>query len=148
IAAILAKDSTPELVQYFLEGNLEKRCDALRDHLNFVSEAFEDFTSLVDCYVLSVPLAAYDTAVVDADRMLKWLAELGTLTPVQLDYVLCQRARHVVEELAQARRLEYVRFQERLSLLDRWLADFELESCLRLYLNPIRAWAKFETNAL
>jgi hypothetical protein len=70
------------------------------------------------------------------------------LTPEQRDYVVCQRARHAVEDEARANRLGHVRFQELRSVADRLAAELDSNRRLRVHLNPIRAWALFMTPAL
>ena len=144
----LSADSDATGVQLFVEGNLEKRCDKLASQLEFVAGAFDDFPQLVQAYVDSAPSPAYDTALSDGERMLGWLQNTRRLTAAQADYISCQQARHAVEERARDHRLAHVRFQERYSLVEKWLADFDAASPLRLYLNPIRTWTKFISPAL
>jgi hypothetical protein len=80
--------------------------------------------------------------------MLEWLVENCPLTPRQRDYVACQQARHEIEELARSRRLQHVRFQEMRSLVNRWLDELESNDRLQVFLNPVRVWARFETDEL
>ena len=148
VAPNLSADSDTIGVQLFVEGNLEKRGDKLASQLEFVAEAFDDFPQLVQSYVDSAPAPAYDTALSDGERMLSWLRNTRRLTAKQEDYISCQQARHAVEERARDHRLAHVRFQERYSLVENWLADFDAASPLRLYLNPIRTWTKFISPAL
>lgn len=144
----LAADSNLDHVYLFLEGNLEKRFEKLSSALEFVAPAFDNFADLVEQFMVSQPLTAYDTGISDAERMLEWLETSHQLSPAQQDHVTCQRARHGVEELARQQRLTYLRFQERYSLIEQWSKEFDERSRLRLYLNPIRIWGTFVSGAL
>jgi hypothetical protein len=145
--AELADDSTCAAVKMFVDGNLDKRLDKLATQLEFVAEAFDDFEKLLDEYILAVPLGELDTSLSDGQRMLDWLRRNKPLSAVQADYVACQWARHTVELLAEARREQHVRFQ---SL--RQAAEAQAETLLLpatvVHLNPMRAWARFQTTAL
>lgn len=142
----LASDSTRMAVKMFVDGNLEKRLDKLSSQLEFLAEAFDDFEELLIEYIRSGPLTALDTSLTDGERMLAWLAERKRLTPVQLDYVACQRARHRVEFLAEAHRDAHARFQSLRRACEE--ADTLLLPTTIIHLNPIRTWARFETAAL
>ena len=144
----LSADSDATGVQLFVEGNWEKRCDKLANQLEFVAAAFDDFPQLIQAYVDTAPSPAYDTSLSDGERMLVWLRNTRRLTAEQADRIACQQARHAVEERAREQRLAHVRFQERYSLVEKWLANFDAASPLRLYLNPIRTWTKFISPAL
>jgi len=148
VANDLAAGSDAACVKMFVDGNLEKRRDKLEHQLEFVAEAFEEFDELIREYIRSGSSLAYDTAESDGERMLLWLTETKSLSPEQLDYITCQRARHAVEDLARKSRLKHVRFQELCSLTDRWLLEFDSSADLQVYLNPIRVWSRFETLAL
>lgn len=134
-------------VKLFVEGNWEKRFEKLSDQLEFVAEAFDDFEHMIEVYVRSQPLGPYDSAVNDAEKMLLWLLDKRPLSPVQRDYVLCQRARHAVEELARCHRKGHVAFQRlrRTQPADVQQIDF---GGTVLHVNPIRANATFVSRAL
>jgi hypothetical protein len=132
----------------FVDGNLDKRLDKLARQLEFVEPQFAEFESLLIDYIRAKPLMALDDGIQDADRMLVWLMAHRELTAEQRDYIVCQRARHAIEELARRHRLDYVRFHERFSLVDQLLARLESDPSLRIHLNPIRRWTRFTTSAL
>jgi hypothetical protein len=89
---------------------------------------------------------ALDSSLTDGQRMLEWLVRHKRLTPVQADYVSCQRARHRVELLAASHHDHHARFQSlRAEMNDE---NPLLLSTSIVHLNPIRAWARFETTAL
>jgi hypothetical protein len=115
-----------------------------------VAQAFdpEPFDDLLVSYLRSVPLAAYDTGTSDAERFLEWLSRERALSPVELDHVACQRARHAVEALARRHRLAHVRFQELCSLAAELAGTLLANRDLFVYLNPIRVWTRFATPAL
>lgn len=148
VAGDLAAGSDASRVKMFVEGNLEKRLEKLESQLEFVAEAFDDFESLIIRYMRDCRLAAYDTGTSDGERMLTWLAETQTLTPEQLDYVACQRARHAVEQLARKNRLRHVGFQDLYTLAERTSQELGCNERLRVYLNPIRKWSRFVTGIL
>lgn len=148
VGAYLDSGSTTEGVQLFVDGNLEKRCEKLETQLEFVASVVENFASLVDEYVTSVPQAAYDTSCSDGDRMLSWLIEHEPLSAEQLDYVACQRARHQIEMLARQHRMKHLRFQELATLAEELGSELESNSGLKVHLNPIRTWARFSTPEL
>jgi hypothetical protein len=135
-------------VQMFVSGNAEKRFDKLQRQLEFVAEGIDDLDEWIVRYQRDVPLSAYDSGTSDGRRMLEWLVENCPLTPRQRDYVACQQARHEIEELARSRRLQHVRFQEMRSLVNRWLGELESNDRLQVFLNPVRVWARFETDEL
>ena len=139
IAADLSHDSTPAAVKMFVDGNLDKRFEKLMNGLEFIAPAFRRFDNLVEAYVRESTLTAYDSGVSDCDRMLAWLEQMRRLSPRQLDYIACQRARHQVEALAREHRLEYVRFHERWSVTQTLVEQLPAGMAI-LYLNPIRVW--------
>ena len=144
----LTPDSAPPLVKVFVDGNLDKRCDKLLSQLEFVADAFPHFERLVMEYILCVPLAAYDSGTSDGERMLQWLLENKSLTPPQRDYVVCQQARHQIEELARRNRLALVRFQELRSNSDRLVPRLRSQDGVQIFVNPIRTWTRFHTTEL
>ena len=144
----LATESPLSRVKMFVDGNLDKRLDKVQRQLEFVAEVFDDFDRLLVEYIQSRPLAAYDTGASDGQRMLTWLAETKSLDGKQQDYVTCQQARHTVENLARKNRLKHVRFQELASLAQQHCAELETNRSLRVYINPIRTWARFVSSEL
>lgn len=143
----LQPGSSLERVRLFVDGNSEKRFEKLSDQLEFVAEAFDNFERQIEVFVREQPLSAYDTGVSDGERMLLWLLDKRSLTPVQRDYVLCQRARHAVEELARCHRAGHLRFQRLRGLQPADVAGIDLNQ-VRLHVNPIRANSTFITSAL
>jgi hypothetical protein len=143
----LQSGSLPQRLKLFVDSNGEKRFNKLNDQLEFVAEAFEDFEHLIEVYIRQRPLAAYDSGVSDGERMLLWLLDKRPLTPVQRDYVLCQRGRHAVEELARCHRQGHVAFQKLRRQQPSDVSQIDLTSAI-LHLNPIRANATFITRAL
>lgn len=148
VSAALAEHFTAEQVKLFVDGNLDKRVEKLTKQLSFVTEACEDFATLLMEFMRDNPLTAYDTGTTDGERMLAWLQQAKRLSAEQRDYVACQRARHAIEELARSRRLQHVTFQERYSLVDTFLEELETNHSLRIFLNPIRTWTRFHTRSL
>ena len=148
VAASLSPQSTPSRVKMFVDGNLEKRRDKLEKQLEFVAAAFEDFDEMIVEYIKAGPLAAFGCAASDGEQMLKWLVGSRAVTAEQRDYISCQQARHAVEQRARRDRLAYVRFQELSSLVDELLPQVGRDDRLRLWLNPTRVWATFETTEL
>lgn len=137
-----------ERVGMFTSGNLDKRTDKLSDQLEMFEDDFEDLPALVDRYIRSVPLAAYDTGTSDTDRFVRWLPTVVELSPEQRDLSLVVRSRFAVEEAGRRNRMSHVRFQELVSLNDRLSAELETNPKLRIHLNPIRTRAVFETGLL
>lgn len=144
----LVAPSQPQHVKLFVDGNLDKRLDKLSRQVEFVAEQFEDFEPLIVEFIKAHPLAALSNGAQDGDRLLEWLLQEHEVSDEQLDYIVCQRARHAIEQLAHQRRLDYVRFHERSSLLDELLCQLASDPLLRIYLNPIHTWARFVTPVL
>ncbi len=144
----VADELAPELVAMFTEGNLDKRFDKLRDQAELLVDGISNLDELIEEYVGTVPLAAYDTGSSDGDRFAQWVARRISPTAEQRDLLAVIRSRHAVEETARHNRLSHVRFQERLSLNERLLAELESNDSLRVYLNPIRLIAHFESDVL
>jgi hypothetical protein len=132
----------------FVDGNLEKRREKLEVQLAFVADAFKDFEQRIVDFIRSEPLAAFGSAVSDGEAMLCWLSATVDLSPVQRDYVTCQRARHAIEEIARKNRIAYVRFQELSSIVYQFVPQLDSHDELRILLNPIRTWVTFETAEL
>ena len=143
----LQVDSSAERVRLFVDGNSEKRLESLSDQLESVAGAFDDFERLIEVYVRQHPLAAFDTSASDGERMLLWLLDKRALSPVQRDYVLCQRGRHAVEELARCHRTGHVEFQ-RLRRRQPTGSEYVTDPTTLLHVNPVRANATFITQAL
>lgn len=151
--AELSGDISPQSklssVKMFVDGNLEKRFDKVRKQLEFVAEAFdEDFGALIIEYINDLPLEAYDTGASDGERMLVWLGEKKQLTPEQDDYVVCQQARHTIEDIARVNRIRHTRFTELHSIAEKLSDELYTNDQLQIYLNPIRYWTRFNTTAL
>jgi len=143
----LQSGSSADRVQLFVSNNREKRGEKLSDQLEFVAGAFDDFEHWIEVYVRQHPLAAFDTGTSDAERMLLWLLDKRPLTAEQRDYVLCQRGRHAVEELARCCRAGHLAFQKlrRLQPHDWANQDWSLTN---VHVNPVRANVTFITRAL
>jgi len=144
----LAEGSTVEQVKLFTDGNLDKRFEKLQRQTEFVAGAFTEFDELLVEFIRHYALSAYDTGASDGERCLRWLERTRELSPEQRDYIICQRARHAVEESARKNRLAYVHFQELCSTSSQLLEEVGCNPDLRIYLNPIRIWSRFETRAL
>src|SRR5262249_13575273 len=144
----LAERSLPLQVQMFTAGNRAKRLDKLQKHLRFLAGAFNDLDQLLLAYFREIPLAAYYTLSTDGERFLEWLDSARALTPEQQDYLLCQRARHAVEDEGRRNRCGHLRFQELWSVAGPLAAELDTNPGLLIYLNPIRAWSRFATRVL
>jgi hypothetical protein len=148
LSGVRGEDAAPREVQMFVEDNVNKRLDKLRQQLEFVVEAFADFNELLLAFTRGFPLEAYATAASDGERFLDWLGRTQSLTAEQADYVACQRARHAVEDAARNNRWEHVRFQELWSLAGKLAEELGTNPALAVHLNPARAWSRFLTPAL
>ncbi len=148
LADNLSPDSDPSRVKMFVDGNLEKRLEKLRNQLDFLAERFEEFDDLIIAYIRHSRSIAFDSAVSDGDRMLDWLESTRPISDVQRDYIACQRARHAVENEARTHRMKHVRYQELSSLTSRLLEELGANERLRIYLNPVRTWSRFHTGTL
>jgi hypothetical protein len=144
--ALLTDDSRRAAVKMFVDGNLDKRLDKLAKQLEFVEEAFDNFEELLAEYIRATALSAFHTSTSDGERMLAWLADSRRLTPVQADYVTVQRTRHALERLAADRREQHLAFQALRRQRD--LSPTLLLPTTVVRINPIRAWARLETDAL
>lgn len=148
VAGDLVPGQPASRVEMFTSGNLDKRTDKLVDQLEMFENDFDDLPELVDQYIRSVALAAYDTGTSDADRFVCWLPTVVELTPEQRDLTLVIRSRFAVEESGRRQRMNHVRFQELVSLNDRLAPELQTNSSLRIHLNPIRTRTVFETGVL
>jgi len=144
----LAAGSTAARVKMFTDGNLDKRFEKLHRQVEFLDPAFANLEDLLGSFVKSIPLQAYDTGASDGERFLQWLEQTENPLPEQRDYIACQRGRHAVEALARANRLAHVHFQELLSMSFALADELETNRKLKLCLNPIRVWSRFETAEL
>jgi len=135
-------------IAMFTDGNRDKRVFKLKDRLDDLSAAFEDFESLIVEYISKIPLLAYDTGPSDSERFLRWLPRGHALTAEQLDYVTCQRCRNAVEMNAAGNRLAHVRFQELWPSWRRLASELQSSTHVWIHLNPIRAWGTFRTFSL
>lgn len=148
VRPFLASGMTVKQVKLFTDGNLDKRFEKVLDQVELLKATFDNLDDLVDEYILEVPLAAYDTGCSDGDRFLRWLKLTHLTTPEQQDHIVCQLARHEVENVARKNRLGHIRFQELRSMTDRLTSELPTNPKLRIHLNPIRTWATFQTNVL
>lgn len=144
----LANGNNVEHVKLFTDGNLDKRIDKILDQVELLKPVFDQLEDLVSEYILEVPLAAYDTGCSDGDRFLRWLSQTQVTTPEQHDHIICQTTRNEVEHVARKNRMGHVHFQELRSLTDQLKDELDSNPKLRVHLNPIRAWATFETTIL
>ena len=148
IANDVAADESMTLVKMFTDGNCDKRLEKLLDQVELLQETFDDLEDVVSRYIREVPLAAYDTGSSDGDRFLGWLTRTAQPTTEQQDYIACQRSRFQVELIARRMRSAHVHFQKLRSMTEHRLDRFEDTLNVRLYLNPIRTWSVFHTQAL
>ena len=148
VRPFLAPGMRVEQVKLFTDGNLEKRRDKLLDQVELIKAVFSNLDELVAEFMHEVPLAAYDTGCSDGDQFLRWLSLLDDATVEQQDYLQCQLARHEIERIARRNRLGHVRFQEMWSMVDSLSGELKTNSQLRVHLNPIRTWSRFQTAAL
>jgi hypothetical protein len=139
---------SPRRVEMFVDSNLEKRFELIRQQLEFVAGAFTNIDDLLSDYMSEHPMAAFDTGTTDGDRFLGWLEQMQKLTRVQRDYLACQRARHAIEEAGRNLRRAHLRFQELWSVADDLSGQLGASAGLRIHLNPVRAGARFRTRAL
>lgn len=144
----LASGTPLSRVTMFTAGNLDKRFEKIRKQVEFVGDAFDDLDGLIDEFITSTALLAYDTGVSDGEQFLQWLERSQHPGAEQRDYITCQRARHAVEEIARRDRLGHIHYQELLSLADQLAAELDFNRALRVHLNPIHAWSQFETRVL
>lgn len=137
-----------ELLNVYAEGNLDKRVWKLADQFEFMADEFDELDAWFTEYIRTVPLAAYDTGTSDSIFFLDWVEKTQSLSREQIDLMRCHRGRVAVEELARDHRMGHVRFQELLSTVETLGAELESNPNLWIHLNPIRAWAHFETTVL
>ena len=148
VSSLLDPRDSVDRVKMFIEGNYEKRIEKLLSQAALLEDVVSDLEDRVIAYVQELPLAAYDTGCTDGDRFLQWLDESNELTDEQTDYLVCQRARLQLEDVARSNRLGHVRFQELWSLKDSLLGELDESTRLNVHLNPIRCSVVFRTTAL
>jgi len=144
----VAGNTKADTVKMFTDGNLDKRFDKLQRQLEFAFDAFEDTEDLLIKFIKEQPLASYDTGASDGECMLKWMEQTMDLSPEQCDHIACQRARHALEDVARKMRVPHIHFQEILGMAETVGDDLEGNPNLRVHLNPIRVWSRFETPVL
>jgi hypothetical protein len=144
----MARGVPIERLQLFVEGNAQSRRQKLEAQLAFVAPAFSDFKALVARYARETALSAYDTGAADGARFLDWVGRTRQPTDVQRDFLACQQARFTVEAAARANRSGYLRFQELWSTAEFLSRELATNPALQVLLNPIRVWARCQTEAL
>jgi hypothetical protein len=144
----LANGHTPEMLKMFTDGNLDKRCQKLIDECELLADQFEDLEEIIVEYVKTLPLTAYDTGCTDAERFLQHIESTRQLTPEQMDHITYQRGRYALEFQALEHRMEHVRFQELSGLAETFAPEWGSNPDLWILLNPLRAWATFQTHEL
>lgn len=148
VSSDLGQGFTLEQVKMFVDGNLDKRNDKLLDEVELLKDAFDNLEDLVVEYVKTVPLAAYDTGGSDGTRFLQWITETQRLSLSQMDFINCQLSRHEIEDIARNNRTAHVRFQELWSTADALARQLGENPGLRIYMNPVRIWSTFQSQAL
>jgi len=146
VSGDIAKRDSVEQVKMFTSGNLEKRFDKLKDQLELLEEEIDDLDTLVEDYVMSEPLQAYDTGSSDTSNFMKWLGQQIDLTTEQRDLTVVIRSRNATEEVGRRNRMAHIRFQELRSLVDELAAELGTNANLTIRLNPVRLWAVFESS--
>jgi hypothetical protein len=140
---------TPHDVRRFLNNNFGKRCTGLIRETASLAGAFDDLPALVRAYVRTVPGAPYDhTGPADEERFLIWLTQTQPLTPVQRDFVTCQRGEYAIWTEARRNRPAHLRFQQLRKQAGERAAQLGAEPRLRIHLNPIRCAGELLTSVL
>jgi hypothetical protein len=135
----LESTSTPHDVKRFLINSFGNRYTWLMREGASLARVFDDFPALVKTYVLTVPQAPYDiSGAGDEEHFLIWLTQTQTLTPVQRDFVTCQRGEYAVATEARRNRPAHVRFQELCKHVAERVVRLGVDPALRIHLNPIR----------
>lgn len=147
-ATVLAPGSNLQQLRAFTEELADKRVDTLQRQLKFLGDAFTNLRELLQGYCDAQPQLAYASPTSEGELCLDWIEQTQELTPEQKDYVACQRARHAVENLARYNRLGHVRFQELATLTEQLLLELDQNPKLRIHLNPMRTWSRFQTSVL
>ena len=144
----VARGFSAEQLKMFTDDNLDKRNKKILDQVEVLRDSFDGLEELVVEYVKTLPLAAYDTGSSDGERFLRWIENEHQPTPEQRDYITCQRSRHAIESIARSKRLAHVQFQDLWGMADRLSGELSTNPDLKIHLNPIRFWSRFETRAL
>lgn len=144
----VAAGTDPEYVQMFVDDNVQKRFDKIRHQVEVIEPGFEGLDELLSTYMDQIPLASYDIGASDGDRFLQWLEQNPELSPEQCDLIDCQRARHAVEDLGRKNRLGHIRFQQLWRTVDSLTGELDSDRNLKIHLNPIRVWTRFQTRLL
>ncbi len=135
-------------MEWFVDGNFEKRYDKLTKQMDAVTENLSDMEELVIKFIKAVPMTAYDSGPSDAKRFLNWLKAERELSPELLDYVAYQLAYFEVEEIARVNRLRHVHFQDLAGISEQMIEEAEFNNEMTIHLNPIRSYATFHTEEL
>jgi hypothetical protein len=134
-------------VQEFAKSLLAKRLTKLNKQFEFLQDVLPDLTELLEVYASTVPAAAHDHGVDDAQGFLHWL-ETNPLTPEQRDFMECQRARQAVEFAARRNRTSYLNYLNHQRGTDRLVHALTAESATAVVFNPASAWGTFHTGIL
>ncbi len=135
----LEASCTPNDVKRFLINSFGNRYSWLMREAASVARAFDDFSAYVEAYIRAVPRGRYDiTGPADEERFLIWLAQTQALTPVQRDFITCQRGEFAVGTEARRNRPAHLRFQELWKHAGERAAQFGEDTGMRIHLNPIR----------
>lgn len=145
VTSEISERDTVEKVHMFTSGNLEKRFDKLKDESELLEDEFDNLEELIEKYVRTQPLQAYDTGTSDIANFMNWLSQELELTPEQRDLTVVLRSRTAVEEIGRQNRLAHVQFQELRSLIDEFGPELGTNASLKIRLNPVRLWATFES---
>jgi hypothetical protein len=144
----LEETCTPHDVKRFLINSFGNRYTWLIRETAPLAPAFDDLPALVRTYVRTVPRAPYDiTAPMDEECFLIWLAQTPALTPLQRDFITCQRGEYAVGTEARRNRPAHVRFQRLWKHASERAARFGEDASLRIHLNPIRFAGELLTSA-
>jgi hypothetical protein len=140
---------TPHDVKRFLVNSFGNRYSWLIREAASLGCVFADLPALVREYIHAVPRAPYDiTAPSDEERFLIWLIQTQTLTPIQFDFITCQRSEFAVGTEARRNRPAHLRFQELCKHGGERVAQFGAAAKLRAQLNPIRFAGQLLTSVL
>lgn len=148
VKPFLPSEDLAAMVKEFTAGNLDKRFGKLNDQFEFMAEEFPELEDWLVEYVKTVPLQAYDVGTTDSIEFLSWVREHKSLSPEQLDFVVCHESRVAVEEAARKNRMAHIWFQDVLSNSEERAGEFGTNPALWIHLNPIHVWATFRTDVL
>ena len=111
----------------------------LTQELALVALAFDDFSSLVDCYLCTVAKVAQVAQSSDQQRFLLWLKHTRELTCQQRDFIAYQQAEYSCINRARARRAAHLAFQQ---LRCRPTPEAGAAEAALWHVNPVRAWSR------